>query len=325
MESLNTLRWNRIKESGIQFTYIKSIVKNLYDYEVKENNIDSFINNIKDYKNIEEGILILNIEKDIYRKLRIFSMKDLKKYDKHPIEEVLTNPMFKMVFENKNRINIKDGIFDKDDLDTCYRVIYFNEKSNIFEFRLACIKRSIEIVRDEIGCEDEIETHIYDSVKFIIDLNKNLVFMFYNDILSGNFKANIEASNRKKAFMNLFDNVSMKNLIAFYISKNLSNYFKIYIQEIDKGNPKKLISIIETMCTLDKKNSLNSTADDFKHAPIRLEAIKYAIDNEDHDIATLECIVNSRNVRLRSGGYITLQDSTFKMEVIKDVWKEFFE
>ena len=40
MESLNTLRWNRIKESGIQFTYIKSIVKNLYDYEVKENNID---------------------------------------------------------------------------------------------------------------------------------------------------------------------------------------------------------------------------------------------------------------------------------------------
>ena len=106
MESLNTLRWNRIKESGIQFTYIKSIVKNLYDYEVKENNIDSFINNIKDYKNIEEGILILNIEKDIYRKLRIFSMKDLKKYDKHPIEEVLTNPMFKMVFENKNRINI---------------------------------------------------------------------------------------------------------------------------------------------------------------------------------------------------------------------------
>ena len=78
MESLNTFKMEQNKRIRIQFTYIKSIVKNLYDYEVKENNIDSFINNIKDYKNIEEGILILNIEKDIYCKLRIFSMKDLK-------------------------------------------------------------------------------------------------------------------------------------------------------------------------------------------------------------------------------------------------------
>lgn len=325
MKNLNELRWNRIKEAELPFIYIKSIVKRMYDYEIKESNVDEFIINISNYINIDEGILLLNIERDIYIKLKIFSLKDLKKYDKHPIEDELTNPMLKMLFEVQNNIKIKDGIFGIDDLDSFYRVIYYKEEDNKFDFRLACIKRSIEIVIDDLGCQDEIEIYVYDSVRFIVDLDKRLVFMYYNDILEGNFKANNEVTNRKRAFMELFRNVNTKNLISFDISNKLLKYFNEYLLEIENNNPKKLISMIETVGTLNKRNSLSSIADDFKHAHARLVAIDYAINNEDHDIATLECIVNSHNVRLRREGYIMLPDSTFQMEVIKDVWKEFFE
>ncbi|MDO7206287.1 hypothetical protein Q5M85_21475 [Paraclostridium bifermentans] len=43
MEDLNLLRWKRIKESEIPYTYIKEIVKNNFGYEVKELTLDEFI------------------------------------------------------------------------------------------------------------------------------------------------------------------------------------------------------------------------------------------------------------------------------------------
>lgn len=324
MKELNLLRWKRIKESEIPYIYIKEIVKNNFDYEVRENSLDEFIKTLNNYSNIDEGFLLSLIEEDVYKKLKIFYMKDLKKYKEHPIKESLTNIVFKNLFKQKNRININENGYYEGNLDSCYRVVKYKEYGNIFEIKLACVKSCIEIEIQEDGEQDEVSIDVYDSVKYIIDIEKNLVFMFYNDILEGNFKNKTEVTNRKRAFCKLFDNVSRNGLANYEIVESLQEYFNDYLNEIELNDVKKSISVIESLHELGEANALKSVASDFKHSKHRIDAIKYAVNNENHIIATLECRVNSKSMKLRHIGEIFLQDCTFQPEVMESVCNEFF-
>lgn len=324
MKYLNSLRWKRVKESEIPYIYIKGIIKHIYGYEVKEDNIDEFIEKIDSYNNINEGFLLSAIEEHVYKKLRIFSMKDLMKYDEHPIKSTLNNKVFKQLFKQKNRINIDENEYYIGNLDTCYKVVKYNENGNIFEIKLACIRNSIYTEIQADGVQDEVSIDVYDSVKYIIDIEKELVLMFYNDIFEGNFNNNKEVTNRKKAFFNLFENVSNSNLVNYELTQNLLEYFYEYLKELNDNNIRKSISLIETFNKSGKANSVRSKASDFNHSEHRIKAIEYAIEKENHSIATIECVVNSNSIRLRNNGEIYLQDCTFQSEVMESVCKEFF-
>lgn len=324
MKYLNVLRWNRVKESEIPYIYIKGVIKNIYKYEVKEDTIDEFIERIDSYININEGFLLSIIEEHVYRKLRIFSMKDLIKYDEHPIKLTFNNKVFKELFKQKNRINISENEYYEGELDTCYKVVKYSENKNIFEIKLSCIKNSIDIQTQTDGLQNEVSIDVYDSVKYIIDIDKELVFMFYNDILEGNFNNNKEVTNRKKAFCNLFENLSNSNLVNYELTQNLLEYFYEYLKELNENNIKKSISLIETFNKSGKANSVRSKASDFNHSEHRIKAIEYAIEKENHNISTIECVVNSNSMRLRYNGEICLQDCTFQSEVMESVCNEFF-
>ena len=252
-------------------------------------------------------------------------MKDLAKYKDHPIKEALTNIIFKKIFKQNNRINISGNEYYEGNLDSCYRVVKYKEYENVFEIKLACIKSCIETETQLDGEQAEIAIDVYDSVKYIIDIEKKLVFMFYNDILEGNFKKKTEVTNRKRAFCKLFGNVSSSNLTNYEIVGSLQDYFNDYLNEIEANDVKKSISVIESLHELGEANSLKSIASDFNHSKHRIDAIKYAIDNEEHIIATLECIVNSKSIKLRHIGEIFLQDCTFQPEVMESVCNEFFK
>lgn len=324
MEDLNFLRWKRIKESEMPYTYIKEIIRENYGYEVRENSLDEFIENVKTYNAIDEGFLLSIIEEDVYKKLKIFFMKDLEKYDEHPIKETLSNILLKDYFKNKNRITIDGNEYYEGPLDNCYRVVKYKEYNNLFEIKLACVKNCIEVVTEANGIQNELSIDVYDSVKYVIDIENKLVFMFYNDIIEGNFKNNKEVTNRKRSFCQLFENVNSRNLINYELVRNLQDYFNDYIKEIEDGNIKKSISIIESIHELGEADAIKSTASSYRHSKKRIDAIKFAIDNEGHMISTLECIVNSNSIRIRHIGEIFLQDCTFQPEVMESVCKEFF-
>ncbi|MDO7206286.1 hypothetical protein Q5M85_21470 [Paraclostridium bifermentans] len=57
-------------------------------------------------------------------------------------------------------------------LDSCYRVVKYEESKNIFEIKLACIKNCIQVQTQEDGEQNELDVNVYDSVKYIIDIEK---------------------------------------------------------------------------------------------------------------------------------------------------------
>lgn len=320
----NNLRWLKLNEIITDFTYIKKQIRKEYGYDIKENSVLEFKKSINDYKEINEDKLLSQIEEYTYQKMSIFIMRELKNKTKHPIQEELENNVFKDYFKKKNRIFMEDGMEYSGDLDSCYKVVNYSEIDKCIKLKLSCIKRISCTDTDEDGIQSANEIEEYDCVKFIINLESKLIFMFYND-----FKF-IDNDNkcftlRKQAFYKLFSNATRGNILTYDISRELNDYFKEYLSEIKGNNPKKLISEIETSNILGRKNSVKSIAHDFKHNMFRLEAISNAVNNEGHYISSLECSLGTNLIRIKSSGEVIVETLFLNQEVLEIVCKEFFK
>ena len=325
MEKLNELRWERLKSINLSYEYIKNIIKLKYNYEVKERNMDEFIKNISNYKTLIESELLIFLEKYSYEKLSIFSIKKSERQKEYPIRDELTSPINKMLFNQKNRIKLNGGEseFTYDGcLDNCYKVVYYCEDENKIEIKLACLKNfTYEESDQSTGVVEEINEELYDCAKFIINMDKNIVLMFYND--NSKIIPNLVTA-KKSAFQKLFSDVNQSNLLKYNLSKYLGDYYKEYLKEIENNDTRKLISIISTKSVFGNSNAIKSISDNYVHNKLRLEAITHAIEHENHIIHTIECVLNGSVIRFKHSGDISLEDSIFKEEVVENVYKEFF-
>lgn len=325
MNKYNSIRWNRLKELGIDFKYIKKTVKNKYDYEIKEKTIDKFIEGINNYKDINEIELLNIIEDETYKKASIFSIVQYKKNKNMPIIQDMTS-MLNAYFIEKNEINI-DPTDCNYELDEIFRVTEYIQKEKFAVIKLAR-RINVKIIEPiDDGTIDEDEKEIYDCCKFYIDIVNKLIIMFFNDIKESDMNPAKEITYKKSAFRSLFDGVTNKNMVRYFMNEYLEAFFKEYMKEYKNGENRKLISIIEaTSNGEDEERSLiRSVKKDFIHNKKRLEAIEYDIENEGLNISEIECCIKGNFIDIKMGGEITCINTFLYKEVIEDVCKEFFE
>lgn len=327
MNKYRNLRWDRLKELGLEIKYIKDIVKNKYKYQVKENKISDFIKNIKDYKNIYECDLLNILEEEAYRKASIFSIMRYKKNkEKMPIIDDFTNDIFNTYFKEKNGINFSNGEYYSGKLDNCYKITHYNKNKNFVVIKLNCIF-SEKLIETEDGIMEEYDVDIYDCCKFIVDIKNMLVVMFYNDFKSNQLTPSKQVTIRKDAFRALF-NVTNKNILRFSINTYLEKYFKKYMEEYRNGDIHKLVSIIEasSIDNINEERSLiRSVKRDYIHSPKRLEAIDDDIKNDNLTISEIECCIDDVIIDLEMKGEIICINNFLFKEVIDNVCKEFFD
>lgn len=214
---------------------------------------------------------------------------------------------------------------------TLFYVAY--QQFNLTEptIKMALIKQA-EIEELDENFTELKDYEYYDFVKFIVDKDESIVFMFYNDI---NLISEFEEASKEKAitykkysFYNMFIKGNQASLKKYPIDEELNSYVIDILKEIDDEKEeftiRKTIPIIETEDPIDSKNNLRSSKRDARHNKFRLQAIKYALENEDHNVKTIECLINNRNISFKNRGEIILQVPYFGMEVIEDVCKEVF-
>ena len=327
MEEYNLLRWERLEEIGVEFSYVKSVVKEIYEYPIKENTIEEFRDNIKNYKDIDEVRLLNFLEDETFKKTAIFSIIQYKKNkDKVPVIEDVTNDILNVMFKEKNDISFTDGEYYNGELDESYKVTYYYKDDNFVTIKMACVinENSSETLED--GTTEDYSIKLYDCCKFIIDIEKKLVTLFHNDIKSNIISISKQVTNRKIAFRTLF-NITSKNILKYYLNTYLETYFNTYIEEERAGNSRKLVSIIEASA-IDNNNQerslIRSVKRDYVHSKKRLDAIEDAIINENLTISEIECSLDDVVIDLKMDGDISCINSFLYKEVVENVCKEFF-
>ncbi|WP_459482140.1 hypothetical protein [Clostridium saccharoperbutylacetonicum] len=327
MEEYNSLRWVRLEEVGVEFSYIKSVVKDAYEYPIKENTIQEFRENIKSYIDIDECKLLNLLEDETYKKASIFSIKQYKKNkDKVPIIEDVTNDTFNVLFKEKNDINFTDGEYYNGKLDDCFKIIYYSKEDEFVTIKMACVISEDGSETLEDGTTEEYDVELYDCCKFIIDINNRLVMMFHNDIKSNIISISKQVTIKKTAFRTLFS-ITTKNIIKYVLNGYLEKYFNEYMKEQRAGNLRKLVSIIEASAVDNdnqEKSLIRSVKRDYVHSKKRLDAIEDAMENEKLTISEIECSLDDVIIDLQMKGDISCINSFLYKEVVENVSKEFF-
>ena len=318
MEEIQELRVERlIKIKAME--NVKKVAKDKYKLDIENNG--SFIDKIKN-QDIDIDTFLFDVEKDSYKKLKIFSIRD------KDIEE-LTNPVFKDEFIKRNRIKNMENKETIKGLNDNIRCTYFSDTNKYFVIKMAQ-KRLIVIEKEADNGILEENFIYYDSVKFVIDKEEALVFMFYND---ANMIADCDVDNgkaitqKKKALYTMFAEGNKRTLNPYDSSQELSDYVLSFLKEYEEDQKIKEVQrhivLIETKDPVENKNNLRSSKKDCRHNKYRLQAIKYALENEDHVVKMLECELDKRIVIIKENEII-LDGPFFGMEVINNVCKEIF-
>ncbi|KMT21606.1 hypothetical protein [Clostridium cylindrosporum] len=333
MNEIQTLRWNTLKNIGVPFSVVKDKVRDIYNINIDEVNISDFLENISmKYSQIDIDQLLFHLEEYSFKKMFIFSVKD------KVIEELCTD-ILKEEFMVRNRIK---GLYDNEQLagiNEDMSCVYVSEKDKYFIIKMAQRKIVEEEEMLETGCIGYKQYEYYDFVKFVVDLNESLLFMFVNDFYSKACYGNSSAkaiTNKKSAFYNLFLNGNQASLMKYGMEDALNKYVLDFFQNLVdengefkefgevENNISRKITIIETEDPIDTKNNLRSSERDSRHNKYRLQAINYALQNEEHCVKMIECIIGSRIIIFKSSGEIILQGPFLGMEVISNVCKEVF-
>ena len=327
MKEYSVIRWNRLKELYIDFTYVKMIVKNKYGYQIKENSLDEFISNISSYKEINEKNLLDLLENETYKKAMVFSIIKYKKNkDKMPIIDDINSVLLTELFKEINDINFDNGKYYDGELSEFFRVTYFNKNNEFAVIKMSCILNENSQIHNEGGYIEEIDKQLYDCCKFVIDLTKKIVIMCYNDVNSSKINTSTQITIKKTAFRNLFA-ISNKNILKYDLSRNLMKYFNEYIEEIKNNDIHKLISIIQaSTCEINslEKSLIRSVKHNFVHSNKRLDAIIDAIENEHLIISEIQSCIDDVEINVHMKGEIFCINSFFYKEVAENVCKEFF-
>ncbi|WP_017416750.1 hypothetical protein [Clostridium tunisiense] len=327
MIEYNSIRWERIKELEVEFSYIKAIVIKIFDYQIRESNLDDFIKNIDKYRDINECKLLDELEGETYKKMVILSIRRYKKNKHMPIIEDITNSVYSMIFKTSNGVKMANGEHYDGQLDECFKVTYLKKDDKFATIKLSRVITNKLEENLEDGTTNLVDKTIYDCCKFIIDINNKLVAMFFNDIKNSNKNITKEITLKKCAFRSLFAEVTNKNIIKYYLNTYLEKYFKSYMEDKRNGNERKLISIIEASCIdgiCEERSLIRSINNNYIHSDQRLMAIEDDVNKKGLTISELECCINDSIVDLKMDGEITCVNSFFYEEVITNVCKEFF-
>lgn len=320
-------RIDKIK-SLLSFNCIKKIVKDKYDYTIEESSVEEFFKYINEYE-IDEIELLRILENESYTKMAVLRMKKLKSIPNYPVCDEILNPMFLELFKTNNNISSKE--YDGE-LGTCYQVVYYNEsKDNLdittLDINIACVRNFDKSINKESGEIDETKEEVYDSARFIIDINNKLVYMFYNDWPSG-YNSDINGyTEKKKVLYNLFKSATRGNLLSFVLSDSLTEYFNEYYQERSNGKSKKIISLIECTYEGDKTKAVKLTDPGYKfqNEQNTLDEMYNNIKNNGYHISVIECLINGKLVRIKEDGSISVSNGSVCKEVIKYVCKKFIK
>lgn len=329
MEKYNKNRWERIQDSNLEYEYIKKHIKLNMNINLNESSLEEFIQNIDKYK-IDQFKLLNEIEEYSYQRLIIYNMKDLKRFKIHPIIKNLTTN-YKMYFKQQNRININPKEFYKGDLDSIYKVIYYDDTdTDLFEIRMAAIKNYSYTIRNKNGNVGNFNKDIFDSIKIVINFKKSLVTILYSDIKESKNKEE-DISHRKADFSNLFfGEVTKGNLQKISISSELTKYVSEYIAEEltlsnSKNTNRKLVETIE----VDKikkdssgKSITKSSESTYIHSKDTLKGINDKIKSGSYKVIVLETTIKDNRIKFKHDGEVILSNTTFQSEVIEDVCTE---
>lgn len=324
MDKVQKLRWRTLEKVNFPYSIVLKSVKEEFGVDVIETNLSGFLKKIDEYSCIDNNKLLSIVEKYAFKKLLIFSLREKE------LEE-LTNEVFKEDFKNRNMLRY---VLDKEDLtgiDEDMKCVYFHESGKYITIKMAQIK-TVEVEElEESGRTVYRNIEYYDFVKFIVDMKDGIMFMFFNDvnsILRYDLGNNKSCTYKKSCFYGLFASGTQFSLSKYSIDEELNDYVKNILDKIDINNEEfcisKNIPVIETEDPIDSKNNLRSSKRDSRHNIYRLQAINYALKNEEHNIKMMECEINKRMIIFKNTGEILLQIPFFGMEVITDVCKEIF-
>lgn len=320
--SLNKLRWKSLGIVGVQYEYIRNYINDNYGISVSEKNLDDFSNVfVEKYNTINENEILFNFEDVAFKRVSVFYLREKE-------QEELLSPMLREQFKINNRLNNAIDNKEVKNVDETLYPYYVNFDDRFTTIKMAQLRKYEETEVDMHNVVTNINRIYYHHTKFVIDLKEGIVAMFYNDVQNEDDDVNSKGkaiTEKKQAFCNLFTEGDQNTLTKYSFDYYLNNYIKDYLESTElNGESSKEVIVIETSDPIEPKNNLKSSKKDGRHNDHRLEAIKYALENEDHTIKTMECNIENRWFQLKNQGEIILNSPHFDTEVIQNVCKEIF-